>query len=151
MRLCFKLLSIACFANILLYANTINSPDVSLKTEDTEKKPDADEPLNTEYAQIQWVDKFTGRFKSIYAKTGTTTIEGHLKIKVAVCRGSALFDPPDSKAFLTIWEYPPEDLPRKLFTGWMLASSPALSTLINHPRYNIWLLKCTNKIIPPSK
>lgn len=101
--------------------------------------------LKTTYAELQWVDKFTGKFKLIYAKIGETTTYEYLKIYVAVCRRSAAFEPPESKAFLTIWEHPKEELPRKLFSGWMLASSPALSTLTNHPRYNLWLLKCTNK------
>ncbi|MCP5322728.1 MAG: DUF2155 domain-containing protein [Candidatus Paracaedibacteraceae bacterium] len=105
--------------------------------------------LNTTYAELQWVDKFTGKFKLIYAKVGETTTYEHLKIYLAVCRKSAAFEPPESKAFLTIWEHPKEELPRKLFSGWMLASSPALSTLTNHPRYSLWLLKCTNKIKLP--
>jgi len=46
---------------------------------------------------------------------------------------------------MTIWEYPKNGLPRKLFSGWMFASSPVLSTLTNHPRYNIWLVKCRNE------
>ena len=28
-----------------------------------------------------------------------------------------------------------------LFSGWMLASSPALSAL-DHPRYDVWVLSC---------
>jgi hypothetical protein len=101
--------------------------------------------LNTTYAQLQWVDKVTGRFKLIQAKVGKTITYQTLKINVNVCRQSAPFEAPESKSFMTIWEYPIEGLPKKLFSGWMFASSPVLSTLVNHPRYNVWLVKCTNE------
>jgi hypothetical protein len=31
----------------------------------------------------------------------------------------------------------------RLFTGWMFASSPALSAL-EHPVYDLWVLDCVN-------
>lgn len=107
--------------------------------------------LDAIYAQLQLVDKVTGRFKLIQAKVGKTTAYQNLKIKVDICRQSAPFETPESKSFMTIWEYPIERLPKKLFSGWMFASSPALSTLVNHPRYNIWLIKCTNNHMKTKK
>lgn len=130
------------FFCIIASCSTLSSES---STENAASSTSADSDLNTTYAELQWVDKFTGKFKLIYAKVGETTTYEHLKIHLEVCRKSASFEPPESKAFLTIWEHPKEELPRKLFSGWMLASSPALSTLTNHPRYNLWLLKCTNK------
>lgn len=121
--------------------NTPPSSDESIESKEEETS------LNTKYALLQWVDKVTGRFKLIDAPVGKTISNGQLKIKVSVCRQSAPFETPESKAFVTIWEYPKESLPKKLFSGWMLASSPVVSTLINHPRYNVWLTKCTNKKI----
>jgi hypothetical protein len=44
----------------------------------------------------------------------------------------------DSEAHLTIVE---ETTGLELFSGWMLASSPALSAL-DHPRYDVWVLSC---------
>jgi hypothetical protein len=111
-----------------------------------EESQQADPSLDTEYAQLQGVDKVTGRFQVINAKVGEVTQYQRLKIKVSICRKSAPFEPPESKAFMTIWEYPTEELPKKLFSGWMFASSPALSTLVNHARYNIWLIKCTHNM-----
>lgn len=113
-------------------------------SDESNESKDEDTSLNTKYAQIQLVDKVTGRFKLIYAKTGKSTTCGQLKIKVSACRQSAPFEPPESKSFITIWEYFKNDPPKKLFSGWMFASSPVVSTLINHPRYNVWLTKCTN-------
>ena len=34
-----------------------------------------------------------------------------------------------------------ETAPR--FSGWMFASSPALSAL-DHPRYDVWVVSCSN-------
>ena len=38
---------------------------------------------------------------------------------------------------------PPGETPRPLFTGWMFASSPALSAMDN-PIYDLWVLDCKN-------
>lgn len=119
--------------------------------DDTKESQDDGPNLNTTYAQLQWVDKVTGRFKLIQAKVGKTISYQTLKIKVNVCRHSAPFEAPESKSFMTIWEYPIDGLPKKLFSGWMFASSPVLSTLENHPRYNVWLIKCTNEPMNPKK
>ncbi|MCW8843320.1 MAG: DUF2155 domain-containing protein, partial [Rhodobacteraceae bacterium] len=32
-----------------------------------------------------------------------------------------------------------------LFQGWMIASSPALSAL-DHPRYDVWVLRCKTPV-----
>ena len=126
--------------------------DPALKTLDETKESQEDRPdLNTTYAQLQWVDKVTGRFKLIQAKVGKTTSYENLKINVNVCRQSAPYEAPESKSFMTIWEYPKEGFPKKLFSGWMFASSPVLSTLVNHPRYNVWLIKCTNENMSPKR
>jgi len=114
-------------------------------SDESKEFQEEDTLLNTQYAQLQWVDKVTGRFKLIDAKIGKTISCGQLKINVTVCRQSAPFAPPESKSFMAIWEYPKNGLPRKLFSGWMFASSPVLSTLVNHPRYNVWLVKCRNE------
>ena len=130
---------------ILLNASAQPTHPPTSSSDESNESKDEGLSLNANYALLQLVDKVTGRFKLIYAPVGKTISWGQLKIKVSVCRKSEPFEPPESKSFMTIWEYPKETLPRKLFSGWMLASSPVISTLINHPRYNVWLTKCTNK------
>jgi hypothetical protein len=142
------------YLRLLGLLSLLIQPSIAINQSSTEQAASADEAtefqedktsLNTDSAQLQWVDKVTGKFQSIYVKVGKPLTYQHLKINVSICRKSAPFEPPDAKAYMTIWEYPKEELPRKLFSGWMFASSPALSTLVNHPRYNLWLIKCTNK------
>ena len=129
-------------ATTLINSSQPNTPPSSRESIESKEE---DLSLNTKSALLQWVDKVTGRFELIDAPIGKTIACGQLKIKVSGCRQSAPFEPPESKAFMTIWEYPKESLPKKLFSGWMFASSPVVSTLINHPRYNVWLAKCTHK------
>lgn len=139
LKFLFFLYSTICAANSLQPNNTLPPP-----ADESNESTQEDTSLNTKYAQIQLVDKVTGRFKLIYAQAGKMITYGQLKIKVATCRQSAPFEPPESKSLITIWEYFKNDSPKKLFSGWMFASSPVVSTLINHPRYNVWLTKCTN-------
>jgi hypothetical protein len=132
MNLCFKALR---WLVLFIYVFSSDAATPSSKEEEVS--------LNAPYARLQLVDKVTGRFQMLNVKVGKAFQHQNLKIYVAVCRQSAEFDLPDSKAFITVWEYPKEELPKKLFSGWMIASSPALSTLTNHPRYNLWLVKCS--------
>lgn len=141
-----------CLSFFVLFYCCINTFNASTPSDhpppfsdESQEFQEEDSSLNTQYAQLQWVDKVTGRFKLIDAKIGKSVSFGQLKINVAVCKQSAPFEPPESKSFMTIWEYPKNSLPRKLFSGWMFASSPVLSTLTNHPRYNVWLVKCRNE------
>ena len=144
MHFCLRFLMLCCSCIAPLNAST-PSDHPPPSSDESKEFQEEDTSLNTQYAQLQWVDKVTGRFKLIDAKIGKTISCGQLKINVAVCRQSAPFAPPESKSFMTIWEYPKNGLPRKLFSGWMFASSPVLSTLVNHPRYNVWLVKCSNE------
>jgi hypothetical protein len=132
-----------CFTSAIVASTPSDHSNTS--SDESSEFQEEDTLLNTQYAQLQWVDKVTGRFKLIDAKIGKTTPCGRLKIKVDVCRKSAPFAPPESKSFMTIWEHPKNGHKKKLFSGWMFASSPAVSTLLNHPRYNVWLVKCSDE------
>ena len=50
----------------------------------------------------------------------------------------------ESAAFLEIVEAREGEAPQRLFSGWMFASSPALSALEN-PIYDLWVLDCKNE------
>lgn len=122
----------------------VNSKSPMISEGNATKKPE--ENLLKDTAILQWVDKITGKSKLIHANVGENTKHEQLNIKVSVCRTASDLEKPENKSFLEIWEFPPEQLPKKLFSGWMLSSSPALSTLIS-PRHNVWLMKCKNKKI----
>jgi len=104
-------------------------------------KPASAEKYNT--AVLQGLDKVTARVSTIEAPVGDTVTFGALQIIVRTCDKRPPEDPPESAAFLDIWEIQPGEPAVSIFRGWMFASSPSLSAL-EHPVYDIWVLDCKN-------
>jgi hypothetical protein len=96
-------------------------------------------------AVLQGLDKVTARISPLRAPLGIPTYFGSLEIVARACRKTPPTEPPESAAFLEIRELPPaSDLtapPTDLFSGWMFASSPAVSAL-EHPVYDVWVVDC---------
>lgn len=98
--------------------------------------------------KLQGLDKSVGRTVTFEAKVGTTIQYGPLYIKIHACRKAPPIEAPESAAFLQIWEVPPgEQKSEWVFSGWMFASSPALSAM-DHPVYDVWVLDCTGREEP---
>ena len=94
--------------------------------------------------KLQSIDKVTGRTLTFEARVGSTVKYGPLYIKVKACRKAPPIEQPESAAFLQIWEVTPKDDSKWVFSGWMFASSPALSPM-DHPIYDVWVLDCLEK------
>ncbi len=99
--------------------------------------------------KLQSIDKVTGRTLTFEARVGSTVKYGPLYIKVQACRKAPPIEQPESAAFLQIWEVSPKNAAAKdaskwVFSGWMFASSPALSAM-DHPIYDVWVLDCLDK------
>jgi hypothetical protein len=62
---------------------------------------------------------------------------------VRACRKRPPEDPPEAAAFLEIRDLRKPDAPSVVFSGWMFASTPALSAM-EHPIYDVWVLDCKN-------
>ncbi len=85
------------------------------------------------------------------APIGQVVKFGTLQVTVRDCRKHPPEDTPESAAFLDISETRPGDtVPQHLFSGWMFASSPALSAL-EHPVYDVWVLDCSTASGSPGK
>lgn len=98
--------------------------------------------------KLQGLDKSVGRTVTFEARVGSTIEYGSLYIKIRACRKAPPIEQPESAAFLQIWEIPPgEAESRWVFSGWMFASSPALSAM-DHALYDIWVLDCTGREEP---
>jgi hypothetical protein len=96
------------------------------------------EPL----ALLQGLDKITARVSKFEAPVDARVRFGTLSIRVRDCEKSPPEETPESAAFVEIDETRPgEDKARRVFSGWMFASSPALSAL-EHPVYDVNLLDC---------
>ena len=90
-------------------------------------------------AVLRALDKVSGTITDQTLLQDTTTQVGTLAITLSECRYP--IDNPAGDAFaLIIIRSDKKVLP--LFQGWMIASSPALSSL-DHGRYDVWVLRCT--------
>jgi hypothetical protein len=97
--------------------------------------------INGTGAVLQGLDKVTARVSEIVTPLNRLVRFGTLEIVVRTCQKTPPEEPPESAAFLEIRDAKPDEETVSLFTGWMFASSPALSAL-EHPVYDIWLLDC---------
>ena len=93
-------------------------------------------------AVLQALDKVTARIKRLTVHVGQTGKFGTLSIVVDACRKAPPEDQPESAAFLKITDGK-SDPPVTAFSGWMFASSPALSAT-DHPVYDISVVDCTS-------
>ena len=117
-----SLLSLAMFA--LAVSNAVGAETIS-------------EPV----ALLQGLDKITARVSKFEAAIGTPVRFGTLSIRVRDCEKNPPEETPESAAFLEIDEVRPGEANLRVFSGWMFASSPALSAL-EHPVYDVNALDC---------
>ncbi len=95
-------------------------------------------------AVLQGLDKITARVSRFDVAVGETARFGTLLVTLRACREAPPIDPPEAAAFLEIKEVKPGEAPTALFSGWMFASSPALSAL-EHPIYDVWVTGCRER------
>jgi hypothetical protein len=96
-------------------------------------------------AVLQGLDKITARISRFEAPIERPVQFGTLTILVRACKKRPPEEPPESSAFLEIDEKRPGDPEnRRVFSGWMFASSPALSAM-EHPVYDIGVLDCLER------
>ncbi|TWB25828.1 DUF2155 domain-containing protein [Nitrospirillum bahiense] len=94
-------------------------------------------------AVLGGLDKVTGRVSTVEIAVGQTGRFGQLTVAARACRKTTPIEEPESAAFLDIVEAKPDDPAAKVFTGWMFASSPALSAM-EDPVYDVWVVDCKN-------
>lgn len=87
------------------------------------------------------LDKITTQLSTIEIRQDETVRFGTLDITLRYCRRNPPEDTPESVAFLEITDIGHNNQNRKVFSGWMFASSPALSPL-EHPVYDVWVKDC---------
>jgi hypothetical protein len=100
--------------------------------------------IQMEEAVLQGLDKITARISTIEVAVGETVSFGSLQITLQACDKRPPEETPESAAFLQVVEQKPGEQPVTRFSGWMFASSPALSAM-EHPVYDLWVLDCENK------
>ena len=89
-------------------------------------------------AVLRALDKVNGVLTDITLAPGEQAGFGRLIVRLAQCRYPAGNPAGDAFAFLTVRDI---DANEDMFSGWMVASSPALNAL-DHPRYDVWVMRC---------
>jgi len=90
------------------------------------------------YAEIQALDKVNARRASLVIKAGESASFGSMSISVRACYVRPSNQAKDATAFLDIRDTH-EGEPG--FSGWMLASAPAVS-MLEHPIYDVRVTGC---------
>jgi hypothetical protein len=125
-----KIVTVASFALAIGLAST---PD-----------PAAADYLPADTTILRWLDKVTGRVSTLEARVGDTVAVGTLSIQVYTCMTRPPEEAPESAAFLKIVDRQSDLSNVEIFSGWMFASSPALSAM-DHAVYDVWILDCENR------
>ncbi len=89
--------------------------------------------------ELKGLDKVSGDVTDLALAVGDTGKVGRIDVTLGECRFPEDNPTGEGYAWLTIRD-PARDT--TLFDGWMVASSPALNAL-DHPRYDVWVIRCT--------
>ena len=98
----------------------------------------AQEMADAPGAKLRILDKLTGEVQDVTLGRGQAMTTGRLTVQLDACRSPADNTVAKADAHLTIMDAASSE---PAFTGWMLATAPALSAL-DHPRYDVWVLRC---------
>jgi hypothetical protein len=87
------------------------------------------------------LDKITGRIISFEVAIDETVQFGALQLTPKACWSRPPSEQPQTTSFVEVDEVTFSNEYRRIFGGWMFASSPGLHG-IEHPVYDVWLTEC---------
>ncbi len=98
---------------------------------------------------LRALDKVTATTQDFTVAIGESLNYGSLTVDVKHCEKKPPEDIPETFAFLQIFDKRSDGKgqevePETVFSGWMLASKPAVSAL-DHPVYDVWVVDCKVK------
>jgi hypothetical protein len=92
-------------------------------------------------AMFSGLDKITGRITAFDAAIGETVQFGALQVTARACYSRPPTETPLTDGFVEVDEVTLQGDVRRIFTGWMFASSPGLHG-VEHAVYDVWLVDC---------
>jgi len=98
---------------------------------------------------LRGLDKITGRPTDITAPLGKPVTFATLTITARSCYSTPPSEPPETSAFVQIDDHRPDQPARRVFSGWMYASSPGLNGM-EHPLYDVWVISCRGGASAPT-
>ena len=108
----------------------------------TAAKPDASRVFNV--AVVQGLNKTTAKTSILEMKIEDKVRFGQISVIAHKCLQAPLDQKPESKILLEVLESKNNEPEKRIFYGWMFASSPSISGL-EHPIYDLIALSCKNK------
>jgi len=123
---------------IALFASVLAAISVSV--------PVQAENLKGNAVVLRTLDKVTATTKDYTVKIGSELKYGSLTVAVKHCEKKPPEEVPETYAFLQIDDLKLDGKGEKgeqerVFSGWMMASNPAISAL-DHSVYDIWVIDC---------
>ncbi len=99
--------------------------------------------VSKDTARMQAMDKITGRVSEIDVPVNGEVRFGTFSVVIRACNASLPEETPENTAFVDVVDNYDKKNAVNIFKGWMFSSSPALNA-VEHPIYDVWLLKCFN-------
>lgn len=110
--------------------------------------------INHDKIRLQSLNKATAETSTFEVDVGDTIKLGPLYIRPQACRTNPPTEEPESAGFIQIWtikDPESEEEGKKpksewVFSGWMFASSPGLSSM-DHSVYDLWVIDCGKETV----
>jgi hypothetical protein len=123
--------------------------DTSVQPDDTVVTETPTQKIPNGRAVFSGLDKITGRIISFDAAIGETVQFGALQVTARACYTRPPTEATNTDAFIDVDEVTLKGEIKRIFTGWMFASSPGLHA-VEHPIYDVWLTDCSQPIQAPA-
>ncbi len=122
--------------------------DTSVQPDDTVVTETPTQKIPNGRAVFSGLDKITGRIISFDAAIGETVQFGALQVTARACYTRPPTEATNTDAFVDVDEVTLKGEIKRIFTGWMFASSPGLHA-VEHPIYDVWLTDCSSPAPAP--
>jgi hypothetical protein len=96
-------------------------------------------------ALFSGLDKITGRIINFDVAIGETVQFGALQVTPRACYTRPPTESANTDAFVEVDEVTLQGEVKRIFTGWMFASSPGLHG-VEHAIYDVWLTNCKGAV-----
>jgi hypothetical protein len=123
--------------------------DTTPQSDDTVVTETPTQKIPNGRAVFSGLDKITGRIISFDAAIGETVQFGALQVTARACYTRPPTEATNTDAFVDVDEVTLTGEIKRIFTGWMFASSPGLHA-VEHPIYDVWLTDCSQPVQAPA-
>jgi len=130
-------------------ANPAQPADTAPQSDETVVTETPTQKIPNGRAVFSGLDKITGRIISFDAAIGETVQFGALQVTARACYTRPPTEATNTDAFVNVDEVTLKGEIKRIFTGWMFASSPGLHA-VEHPIYDVWLTDCAQPVQAPA-